>query len=473
MLFYKPNDGYVGDIMPYYMDGEYIFFYLKTKREGEIFSDVTWHMVKTKDFMNYYDDKCLGIKGGTGSVLKIDDTYNVFYCDNSDFDTSEFKKQYACHAVTKDFDEIVEVNRFHSRGSIYEAANFRDPHVFWNEEKQEYWMLLASRTLGKTNRKGCVGLYTSKDLESWEEKRPLYAPRIDVGAHECPDLFKIGDWWYLTYSSYTGFYATVYRMSRSQDGPWEIPSQEMIDTRCFYAGKTVSDGKSRYIVGWNPTKEAPYYSEWNPSPYDGNDYNIYDWAGNIEVHQLVQNDDGTLGVKLPDIIENVFNHNEPIVVDNIFNDWQIEKNNASILTDKFSAVLMNNMSETCLVKANITFNENVRRCGLILRGNQDIDKAYYITLNMQTNCIEFTSHFFQGEAGWQYMSHEVDLQRPYRFKEGITYEIKVVIDGSILIVYFNEEVALSARVYDLSDGRLGIYTIAGEVEFKNIELLTI
>lgn len=472
-MFYRPQDGYVGDVMPYYMNGEYVFFYLKTIREGEIFTDIVWHMVKTKDFIHYYDDKCLGIKGSTGSILIKDDEINIFYCDNSDQDLSPDKKQYACHAVTRDYEQITEINRFSSSGNRYDQTNFRDPHVFWNDEHDEYWMLLASREKNKTSRQGCVGLYSSKDLNSWEEKAPLYAPRIDVGAHECPDIFKIGDWWYLTYSTYTGFYATVYRMSRSVDGPWIIPSNEAFDTRCFYAGKTVTDGMNRYMVGWNASRVAPYYTDWNPQAYSGNDYNVYDWGGNIVVHQLVQHSDGTLGVKVPDQVEAQFSHTLDLSMVSVFDDWSIRGNSAQISTDIFSAVIANSLKGPCLIKAKISFDETISRCGFFLRADIQLDKAYYITLNKQNNAVEFTSHLFQDDQGWRFIPYAVDLQRPYVFKSNTVYEIKIITHESICLVYFNDELALSARTYDLAEGSFGFYTVGGEVEFKDLEVHTL
>ncbi|MBK7454279.1 MAG: hypothetical protein IPJ46_11360 [Anaerolineales bacterium] len=99
--------------------------------------------------------------------------------------------------------------------------------MFFTTRKNEYWMLVSSKENSVTNRSGCVGLLTSPDLMTWEVQKPLYSPNIDVGAHECPDLFKIGNWWYLIYSTYTGFYATVYRMSKSIDGPYIIPKEKL------------------------------------------------------------------------------------------------------------------------------------------------------------------------------------------------------------------------------------------------------
>jgi len=469
-MFYKPDDGYCGDLMPYYIDGEFVFFYLKTRRPKEEFSDVSWHMVKTKDFVNYYDDINLGIQGGTGSVIKKNDEYYIFYCDNSDFDHSEDKRQYICQGVTKDFKKIEEINKFSCKEIYYEKAHFRDPHVFYNGEKDEYWMLISSKENGVTSRSGCVGLLTSPDLKTWEVQKPLYSPNIDVGAHECPDLFKMGDWWYLIYSTYTGFYATVYRMSKSIDGPYIIPKKETFDTRGFYAGKTVENNGKRYLVGWCATKEAHYYKDWNPK-YSGNDYNVFDWAGNVIVHEISQAEDGTLNVKIPESVYNTFNKTVKLEMMNTFNNWEIGDARLKITTNNFSAVIANEMTDTCLIECSITFNNDMRRCGVFIRGTSEIDKAYYITLNTQRNMIEFNSYLWQDEKGWRYLPYEVEQQRPYEFKSDHKYQMKILTAGSICIVYFNDEVALTARMYDIADGRFGFFVVGGETEFEDIRFL--
>ena len=69
-------------------------------------------------------------------------------------------------------------------------------------------MLLAARENGATERNGCVALSVSDDLAHWEYRRPLYAPRTHQGAYECPDFFKMGDWYYLVYSSYMDGFST-------------------------------------------------------------------------------------------------------------------------------------------------------------------------------------------------------------------------------------------------------------------------
>ena len=48
----------------------------------------------------------------------------------------------------------------------------------------------------------------------------------------------MGDWYYLVFSSYADRYQTLYRKSRSLNGPWETPEIDTFDTRAFYAAKT-------------------------------------------------------------------------------------------------------------------------------------------------------------------------------------------------------------------------------------------
>ena len=83
--------------------------------------------------------------------------------------------------------------------------------------------------------------------------------------YECPDVFKMGDWWYLVYSEQASFMRKVQyfkgktleelKATTANDaGIWPDNREGMLDSRAFYAGKTASDGTNRYIWGWCPTR---------------------------------------------------------------------------------------------------------------------------------------------------------------------------------------------------------------------------
>lgn len=110
--------------------------------------------------------------------------------------------------------------------------------MFWNEGEKKWWMLLSARENAPTVRNGCVALCVSEDLSKWEYTKPLYASRMNQAANECPDLFKMGDWYYMVHSNYTDGFCTYYRMIRSLNGFWLRPEVDTFDGRAFYAAKT-------------------------------------------------------------------------------------------------------------------------------------------------------------------------------------------------------------------------------------------
>lgn len=465
-LFYRPEDGWVGDFIPYCENDTFHLFHLKTIQPDVPFEDVGWHCVRTDDFVHFSPSDDLDIHGGTGSVVKQGDLYHLFYCDNDDP-----AAQYVCHAVSTDMKNWKKLPeyRFEADPAFYERANFRDPHVFWHEGAGEYRMLLATRTVdGPTNRRGCTGQYASHDLYQWRPLPPLYAPGIDVGAHECPDIFRMGDWWYLTYSTYTDFYATIYRMSRSPDGPWFIPVNEMLDGRAFYAGKTAERDGKRYLFGWDPSREGKFYRGWDPTDYQGKDYNVFDWAGNLVVHELIQREDGTLYCGCPQFLDEAFGPADPVKPVEVCGEW---KRHTGIETsgNAFSAVSLCGEMPACgCLDFTVRFTDDMRRCGVALHCDSHFDQAYYFTFDRQYNHVAFSTALMQTDDGWRKFYPMAELLRPLQLNAGKDYHVRVIHDGSVVVLYVDGMTAFSARMFDKTDGGIGLFSLGAGTCFSNI-----
>lgn len=466
-LFFRPKDAYVGDCIPFYENGEFKLFYLHGWRENyDESKDTGWFLLSTRDFLDFKELGACKIQGGTGSIIKKDGMYHMFYCEFPE------NRQIACHAVSEDLEKWTKVpeDSFGPDTGIYESTDWRDPHVFWNEDTKEYWMLIAARAKVPSNRKGCVGLCVSKDLKKWEAKAPIYAPNIHESAHECPDIFKIGDWWYLLYSGYTDKFATFYRMSKSPTGPWITPEIDTFDGRAFYAAKSGTDGSNFYIFGWNPTKTDNIFG-WNPPAYSGNDYNTWDWGGNLIVHQLVQQPDGTLTVKVPDPIDNKFNNKVPQSFIPVIGQWSIEDSSLSVSSVySFSCALAGDMPKACKLVGRLKYRLGTKALGLILRADANVDKAYYFRLEPHRNRIVFRSHVMEYEEGGKTFPYEVELERPINLTPDKEYEFKVFIDDTICEFYIDDKVALSTRIYDIKEGKWGVFVSEGEADFKALSL---
>ena len=98
-LFYTPDHARVGDVIPYYENGEFKLFYLKNWNPY-FGSDKTygWHLLTTKDLIHYESETAIGILGGTGCIIKVEGLYHLYYCVFED----QPQRQYVCHATSTD-----------------------------------------------------------------------------------------------------------------------------------------------------------------------------------------------------------------------------------------------------------------------------------------------------------------------------------------------------------------------------------
>lgn len=99
-----------------------------------------------------------------------------------------------------------------------------------------YAPLCAHERAGPLLRRGCVGLLSSSDLTTWEVCPPLFAPR-QCWDLECPQIFAIGDQWYLT-ASVSEDRTQRYWIAPSFDGPYTVPPDGgLLAPTGYYAGR--------------------------------------------------------------------------------------------------------------------------------------------------------------------------------------------------------------------------------------------
>jgi beta-fructofuranosidase len=469
-IYYSPQDAAVGDVIPFYANGEFKLFYLHNWRvPNALEREHGWYLLGTQDFVQYQEYGPCKIPGGTGSVIEVDGLYHLFYCIFPE------GRQIVCHATSSNLLHWKKhpEEDFGPDPEYYAPQDWRDPFVFWNEAANEYWMLLAARTRSSYSRGGCVGLCVSNDLQHWQAKPPIYAPNLYLSAPECPDLFQIGDWWYLVYSTYTDRFVTQYRMSRSVDGPWIAPTEAALDGRAFYAAKTGSDGEKRFLFGWNPTRTENVF-EWNPPGYAGKDFNTWDWGGHLVVHEIVQATDGTLQVRLPDRVAAQFQHEQLIRLRPMLGDWsRVEERYTAVSPNSFSCAIGESLPACCLVSARFQFTPDTRRLGMIVRASEKLDKGYQIQFEPDRSRVVIKSNVFPDEHGGKILPYEVELERPLALQANQDYSLNLVIDDTICEIYINDQVAMSTRMYDLQEGHLAVFVVDGEASFRNIMVKTL
>ncbi|MBA7573404.1 hypothetical protein ES708_15200 [subsurface metagenome] len=112
-IFYKPEEAWAGDFIPFYKAGKYHLFYLHDWRDfvhhGEGFP---WYQVSTEDFVHFTEHGEMLPRGSreeqdltvaTGCVVEAEDRYHIFYTGHNPHFPQRGKPQQAVmHAVSDD-----------------------------------------------------------------------------------------------------------------------------------------------------------------------------------------------------------------------------------------------------------------------------------------------------------------------------------------------------------------------------------
>lgn len=302
-LHYRPPDGYVGDVHPFFHDGTWYLFYLKPPREPARngIQGMVSALATSTDLLTWTEVPVVHrAEPGSANFPPVKDALSATWWLVSVVQNRETKRFHSFYgrgpgiytSVSESLNpwKPLEINPvLPARTDRY--REWRDPFVFWNEQASEYWMLLTSSLRGEPeNQGGAISYARSKNLLDWQFAGTLFHPG-DVGSPECPELFSLGRHWYLIASFHTGRAVgkTSYRFSRNgPTGPWLAATPDSLDGESLCAGNTAWDGTRRLLLGWVPTYGGPEEARGQQ------------WGGDLalprEVYPLP---DGSLGTRLP------------------------------------------------------------------------------------------------------------------------------------------------------------------------------
>lgn len=461
-IFYRPDASVAADFIPFFWNGEYHLFYLRDWRDHQGHGEGTpWFHLVTRDFV-HFEDWGEALPRGTkeeqdlyvftGSAYHADGQFHIFYTGHNHHLKQAGKPvQAILHATSPDLRTWTKDPAFFFLSPPelgYEPDDWRDPFIYWDERYQEHGMLLAARNhSGPSRNRGLTALATSKDLKNWTVREPFWAPD-EYFTHECPDLFRIGDWWYLVYSTFTERCVTHYRMARSLDGPWLAPANDTFDGRAYYAAKTAGDGQRRFVFGWLPTRDK--------EQDDGG----WQWGGELVVHEIFQQPDGTLTVRVPDTVAAAFAESATPAPKPLLGKWRMKPDAISAdAVGRHSMLLLGDLPQECLLETSVTFRKGTYAAGLLLRCDATGDNYYQVRLEPGMQRLVIDRWPRPGDQPFV-------LERPLAMKPGKPVKLKVLVSGTNLVVYANDSVALSCRMYQHRQGQWGLFVTEGRASFS-------
>lgn len=453
-LYYQHPETWFGDCMPVFADGAFQLFHQRdTRRPGPFGEPFGWALATTTDFVNYADHGEVVLRGTdddqdqfifAGSVFEDNGRYHAMYTGyNRDYPAKGKPAQVLMHAVSDDLEKWVKIE-----GELvppqegYDPDNWRDPFVLRDDEHDRWLMILGARK-GSDQRAvtGRTVWLTSTDLESWTFQGDFWAPDLYT-MHEMPDLFRMGDRWYLLTTEYSDRSKTVYRSSESLQGPWSAPVDDAFDGRAYYAARSASDGDHRYLFGWVATKEGE------------SDLGAWQWGGTLVVHEVYQRSDRSLGVRIPDTVRAALGESEQVV------DGPVQLSTAD--GRQVLELTALRPAGPQLISLRITPGA-LRSLAIRLFENEDGTDGYAFTFRAGERRIDFDR--IPNYPWYRYDNR--GLERPFVLEPGRTYDVDIVIDDTIITLYV-DGVALNARAYERPGDRLTMDVVDGTASIDQV-----
>ena len=212
----------------------------------------------------------------TGSVVRHDGGWHLLYTGTSHADNRLVQRVGLATSPdlltwTKRADPVLEADpRWYETldPSAWHDQAWRDPWVFRDERDGAFHALVTARVAaGPTAERGVVGHARSTDLVRWEVLPPVTEP-MGFGQLEVPQTVRVGERWYLLFSSDvqtqgerrradgTGT-GTYYLVGGSPTGPFAVVGDGVLEADpagSTYAGKLHRDRDGGLVfMAWHRT----------------------------------------------------------------------------------------------------------------------------------------------------------------------------------------------------------------------------
>ncbi len=425
----------LGDVHPYYnsSNSKWYMFYL-----ANIGNKFVPKLVTSKDMIRWtvepishtgYNSKQTYYVLG---VLKTDNKYYSFYGNGAEIVSSESNNLLSWKNAL--FISVPNDNEKFPAGAC-------DPYVFLNSSENVFSSLAvayrANKYWGVGSNIDC-SLVLSNSLENnidsftSNQRELIRFPNAETGRPECPQMFKLGNRWYLLTSLYgrsnNGVGRPTYWIGDADkkilDNNWQDKKENSLDGDDLCAAQVATDGNSYHMWGWIPKSSS-----------GGS------WGGHLNLaREIYQTNDGSLGVKLDSSVGNKIRGRE-----------------------------LTNIPSTTLEANNVaTFKGLYNRLDIDLK----------IRLNSSTTLISIGSsvikvdgnknelRIYKGSAAQDFSS----IILPSGALTSLT-NLRIIAESDIIEIFVNNKWALSARTDALlTDAQVKLTSIGGSTIIESAKI---
>ena len=422
---------------PIYFNGRYHMFHQYNPR-GATWGNMHWAHATSSDML-HWQNEAIAIAptpGGpdsdgvfSGSAVLDNGKPTVIYTavappsspgDATLRDAAHTWRETQCLAVAQDNDlrswKKLSEPVIATPPAALEVTGFRDP-ALWREG--DNWMLILGS--GERGKGGMILLYTSRDLRQWTYLHPLIegSPSqstsvnpVDTGEMwECPDFFPLGNKHVLLISTMG---KVRWKVGTYAHQRFTLEKEGVVDWGSYYAAKTMLDASGRRILwGWIP--------ETRPDAA----LIAAGWAG---------------AMSLPRVLSL-----------NSQNELQTE---VAPEVGKLRADQSRNIDAVRIKDLTAEIDVNIH------------PKADEFKLRLYPEAGDFVTISYSRQSGSRELRVNT-IATPVPGPPGSPVRLHMFLDGSVLEVFANETVALTARIYQIPSGPLRL-KLDGDVTIASL-----
>ena len=220
--------------------------------------------------------------------------------------------------------------------------------------------------------------------------------------------------------------------------------------------KTASDGKRRFAFGWIASK------------YGNTDFGPWEWGGTMNFHEIIQNSkNGELRIKaIPEVLD-YFSKEIELKKETLYNCKMVQaQDGVSVESDTLGALLYPLEGDTFALDMVIK-PERYHEFGIALHVDKELETGYFLRMNPKNQLVawDMWPRGEQGRYQWQIkgdVPYQIETAR--KLPKAEEYRVHIIKEKDICVVYINDEIVLSTRMYNHKDGYAGIYVVQGNVK---------
>lgn len=317
-----------------------------------------------------------------------------------------------------------------------QKRDFRDPFV-WKED-DGWYMALGSQIAGVG---GAIFLYRSPDLIDWTYLHPLLVDaRQDDSIWECPNFFRLGDYWVLIVSTYTrvGGNTVAYFVGAFENHQFTPITRGIVDDGVLYAPLSMLDDQERRILfGW--VREARPESEMVKAG----------WSGVQSIPRVLTLDDRQRlhMTPVPELtqIRGVHHHFEAL---DLSQDVRLDVSGLALdIEAEFQP-------------------QPDGRCGISLLCSADATERTDIVYEAAKRQLVIRTQAIGADGTMRADAREV----PHELAPEEPLTLRILLDGSVIETIANERTSVTSRVYPSRANSNGMYLFGTKARLNVLDI---